>query len=147
MVRIAQVGVGYWGPNLLRNLSSNYDCTIKAVVDPSKERQEFVKKTYPGIYVTDELDSVINNPDIDAVVIATPVKSHYDLTIQALNAGKHVLVEKPMATKTDQVREISQLARKNELVAMVGHTFLFNSAVRYVKSIIESGELGDIRYI
>ena len=147
MVRIAQVGVGYWGPNLLRNLNSNYDFTVKAIVDPSKERQEFVKKTYPGIYVTDELDSVINDPDIDAVVIATPVASHYDLTIQALNKDKHVLVEKPMATKTDQVREISQLARKKELVAMVGHTFLFNSAVRYVKSIIESGELGDIRYI
>ena len=147
MVRIAQIGVGYWGPNLLRNLNSNYDSNIKAVVDPSKERQEFVKKTYPGIYVTDELDSVINDPDIDAVVIATPVASHYDLTIQALNTGKHVLVEKPMATKTNQVREISQLARKKELVAMVGHTFLFNSAVRYVKSIIESGELGDIRYI
>ena len=147
MVRIAQVGVGYWGPNLLRNLSSNYDSTVKTVVDTSKERQEFVKKTYPGIYVTDELDSVINDPDIDAVVIATPVASHYDLTIQALNNGKHVLVEKPMATKTDQVREISQLARKKELVAMVGHTFLFNSAVRYVKGIIESGELGDIRYI
>ena len=108
MVRIAQVGVGYWGPNLLRNLNSNYDFTVKAIVDPSKERQEFVKKTYPGIYVTDELDSVINDPDIDAVVIATPVASHYDLTIQALNNGKHVLVEKPMATKTDQIREISQ---------------------------------------
>ena len=147
MVRIAQIGVGYWGPNLLRNLSSNYDSTVKTVVDTSKERQEFVKKTYPGIYVTDELDPVINDPDIDAVVIATPVASHYDLTIQALNTGKHVLVEKPMATKTDQVREISQLARKKKLVAMVGHTFLFNSAVRYVKSIIESGELGDIRYI
>ena len=147
MVRIAQVGVGYWGPNLLRNLSSNYDSTVKTVVDTSKERREFVQKTYPGIHVTDELDSIINDPDIDAVVIATPVASHYDLTIQALNKGKHVLVEKPMATKTDQVREINQLARKKKLVAMVGHTFLFNSAVRYVKSIIESGELGDIRYI
>ena len=147
MINIAQIGVGYWGPNLLRNLISNYDCTVKAVVDLSKERQEFVKKTYPEIYATDELDSVINDPDIDAVVIATPVASHYDLTIQALNMGKHVLVEKPMAMKTDQVREISQLAREKELVAMVGHTFLFNSAVRYVKSIIESGELGDIRYI
>ena len=147
MVRVAQIGVGYWGPNLLRNLSSNYDCTVKAVVDLSKERREFVKKTYPWIYVTDELDSVINNPDIDAVVIATPVKSHYGITIQALNAGKHVLVEKPMATKTDQVREIGQLAKEKELVAMVGHTFLYNSAVRYVKNIIESGELGNIRYI
>ena len=112
MVKVAQLGVGYWGPNLLRNLSSNYDCIVKAVVDVSKERQEFVKKTYPGIYVTDELDSVIYNPDIDAVVIATPVKSHYDITIQALNAGKHVLVEKPMATKMDQVREIGQLAKE-----------------------------------
>ena len=75
MVKVAQLGVGYWGPNLLRNLSSNHDCIVKTVVDLSKERQEFVKKTYPGIYVTDELDSVIHNPDIDAVVIATPVKS------------------------------------------------------------------------
>ena len=147
MVKVAQLGVGYWGPNLLRNLSSNYDCIVKAVVDLSKERQEFVKKTYPGIYVTDELDSVIHNPDIDAVVIATPVKSHYDITIRALNAGKHVLVEKPMATKMDQVREIGQLAKEKGLVAMVGHTFLYNSAVRYIKNIIDSGELGNIRYI
>ena len=147
MVRIAQVGVGYWGPNLLRNLSSNYDSRVKTVVDTSIERQAFVQKTYPGIHVTDELDSIINDPDIDAVVIATPVASHYDLTIKALNKGKHVLVEKPMAKKMEQVREISQLAKKKKLVAMVGHTFLFNSAVRYVKSIIESGELGDIRYI
>ena len=147
MVRVAQLGVGYWGPNLLRNLSSNHDCIVKTVVDLSKERQEFVKKTYPGIYVTDELDSVIHNPDIDAVVIATPVKSHYDITIRALNAGKHVLVEKPMATKMDQVREIGQLAKEKGLVAMVGHTFLYNSAVRFIKNIIDSGELGDIRYI
>jgi len=75
------------GSNFLRNLISNYDCTVKAVVDPSKERQEFVKKTYSEIYVTDELDSVINDPDIDAVVIATSVASQYDLTIQALNMG------------------------------------------------------------
>ena len=115
MVRIAQVGVGYWGPNLLRNLSSNYDSTIKAVVDPSKERQAFVKKTYPGIYVTDELDSVMNDPDIDAVFIATPVASHYDLTIQALNKGKHVLVEKPMATKTDQNTRNQSISKEKEI--------------------------------
>ena len=147
MLNIAQIGVGYWGPNLLRNLDANSLCTVKAVVDLSKERRNFVSSHYPNIQTTDDIEAIINDSDIDGIVIATPVSTHFDLTMKSLHAGKHILVEKPMATKTDQVREISQLARKKELVAMVGHTFLFNSAVRYVKSIIESGELGDIRYI
>ena len=147
MLNIAQIGVGYWGPNLLRNLDANSQCTVKAVVDLSKERRNFVSSHYPNIQTTDDIEAIINDSDIDGIVIATPVSTHFDLTMKSLHAGKHILVEKPMATKTDQVREISQLARKKELVAMVGHTFLFNSAVRYVKSIIESGELGDIRYI
>ncbi len=147
MINIAQIGVGYWGPNLLRNIVGNNQSIMKRVVELSSERQKFVKDLYPDIVVSDNIGTIFTDPSIDAVIIATPVSTHFDLTIQALQSGKHVLVEKPMATKTGQVREISQLAKGKELVAMVGHTFLYNSAVRYVKSIIESGELGDIRYI
>ena len=144
---IAQIGVGYWGPNLLRNLVGNQNCLVKTVVDLSGERRKFVKNLYPSVNVTEDVNEVINDSSIDAVVIATPVASHFDLAISALNAGKHILVEKPMATKVDQIKQIGDLATEKNLVAMVGHTFLFNSAVRYVKSLIESGELGEIRYI
>ena len=144
---IAQIGVGYWGPNLLRNLVGNQNCLVKTVVDLSGERRKFVKNLYPSVKVTENVNDVINDSSIDAVVIATPVASHFDLAISALNAGKHILVEKPMATKVDQIKQIGHHATEKNLVAMVGHTFLFNSAVRYVKSLIESGELGEIRYI
>ncbi|MBT7827882.1 MAG: Gfo/Idh/MocA family oxidoreductase [Bacteroidetes bacterium] len=146
-INIAQIGVGNWGRNLLRNLVGNQNCLVKTVVDLSAERRKFVKNLYPSVKVTENVNDVINDSSIDAVVIATPVASHFDLAISALNAGKHILVEKPMATKVDQIKQIGHHATEKNLVAMVGHTFLFNSAVRYVKSLIESGELGEIRYI
>ena len=145
-VNVAQIGVGYWGPNLLRNLVFNKDCEVSLVVDLSKERREYVKNTYPAIEVSDNIDSIIKNKNIDAVVIATPVFTHYEIIIKCLNAGKHILVEKPMASKALQVKEIKELADK-KLVAMVGHTFLFNSAVKYIKELIDKNEIGDIRYI
>ena len=147
MLKIAQIGVGYWGPNLLRNLVTNENIFVKFAVDRSDERRKFIKNKYPGIKVTDNTDLIFKDNDINAVVIATPVRSHFDLTMQALDSGKHVLVEKPMATNIEQVRKIGKLANKKDLIAMVGHTFLFNNAVRYVKKIIDEGELGDIRYI
>ena len=147
MIQVSQIGVGYWGPNLLRNLVENKECEIKTVVDPSKDRREFVNGLYPNILTTDQHDDVFNDTEIDAVVISTPVASHFNLTMKTLKSGKHVLVEKPMATKIDQVKQIGELAKEKDLIAMVGHTFLFNSAVRYVKTLIDLGELGDIRYI
>lgn len=146
-INVAQIGVGYWGPNLLRNLVANKDCNVSAVVELSAERQEFVKGLYPGINVTDDIDSIFTDKTIDAVIIATPVATHYDLAVKTLEAGKHILVEKPLATAVEEVRHIGELAREKGLVAMAGHTFLYNSAVRYVKKLIDSGELGDIRYI
>ena len=146
-LKVAQIGVGYWGPNLLRNLITNKNCDVKRVVDYSKERQQFVSGLYPSIKVSGKIDEIINDQNIDAVIIATPVATHFDLAMRCLEAGKHILVEKPMATTVEEVQQIGKLAKKNNLVAMVGHTFLFNSAVRYVKTLIESGELGDIRYI
>ena len=147
MIKIAQIGVGYWGPNLLRNLVSNQNCEASIVAELSKERQEYVKGLYPSVQVTDDVDRILQNDAIDAVVIATPVASHYDLALRALQAGKHILVEKPLARSVEEVEHIERLAEEKKLVAMAGHTFLFNAAVRYVKSLIDSGQLGDIRYI
>ena len=147
MLNIAQIGVGYWGPNLLRNLDANSQCTVKAVVDLSEERRNFVSNHYPNIQTTDDIEAIINDSNIDGIVIATPVSTHFDLAMKSLQTGKHILVEKPMAKTVNEVNEIGTLANEKNLVAMVGHTFLFNAAVRQVKKIIDAGELGDIRYI
>ena len=147
MINIAQIGVGYWGPNLLRNLVANKRCNLSTVVDLSKERRDYVRGLYPAIKVAESVEDVFNNDDIDAVVIATPVATHYDLALRALESGKHIFVEKPMATSVAEVERIGTISLKIRKVAMVGHTFLFNNAVRYVKKMIDSGELGDIRYI
>ena len=147
MINIAQIGVGYWGPNILRNLMANQRCEVKTAVDLSEERRDFVRGLYPLVAVSDKIDDIINDSEIDAVVIATPVASHFDLAMRSLEAGKHVLVEKPMATTVEDVEVIGRLAMEKNLVAMAGHTFLYNHAVRYVKKLMSSGELGDIRYI
>jgi predicted dehydrogenase len=147
MLNMAQLGVGYWGPNLLRNLVANKRCRVKSVVDLSSERRDYVQGLYPAIEVSDNLENVFRDSEIDGVVIATPVATHYELAIRALESGKHILVEKPLSRSVEEVKNIGRLAAKNNLVAMVGHTFLFNAAVRYVKDLIDSGELGDIRYV
>ena len=126
---------------------SNERCHVTFAVDISAERRDFVQSLYPDINVSDDAEEIFSDPDIDAVVIATPVKSHFYLSVKALDAGKHILVEKPMATTVDEVEEIGRLAEEKNLIAMAGHTFLYNPAVRYVKKIIDSGELGVIRYI
>jgi predicted dehydrogenase len=147
MLNIAQIGVGYWGPNLLRNLVANNRCKVKTAIDLSKERREYVNSLYPAIQVTEDVNQVFEDPEIEGVVIATPVATHYELAIQALESGKHILVEKPLARSVEEVENIGGLAAKKNLVAMVGHTFLYNTAVRYVKQIIDSREIGDVRYI
>jgi predicted dehydrogenase len=120
---------------------------VTAAVDLALERRDYVHRLYPAIKVTDSIDEVLEDPETDAIVIATPVASHFDLAMRALEAGKHVLVEKPMARSVAEVEEIGRLADKKKRVAMAGHTFLFNAAVRYVKELIDSGGLGNIRYI
>ena len=147
MINIAQVGVGYWGPNLLRNLIDNPKCKLMSVVDLSDERRKYVSEAFSGIKVTDSLEEVLNDKRIDAIVISTPVKTHYDIALKCIKSGKNVLVEKPMATKSEEIKIINQLSSERKLVAMVGHTFLYNSAVEHVKKIIDSGELGEVRYI
>ena len=136
-VVVAQIGVGYWGPNLLRNMVSNSQFRVKKVIEKVKGRRDFVESHYPNIQVSENIMDVITDPEIDAVVIATPVRTHFELTMRALQAGKHVLVEKPMATRLEEVEKIRDAANQRGLVVMVGHTFIFNSAVRYIKDIID----------
>lgn len=147
MLRTAQIGVGYWGPNLLRNLQGHPGCDVRRVVDVSPERRDYVAGLYPAVTLSDRVEDVFEDPELDAVVIATPVASHYDLACRALDAGLHILVEKPMAVTVEEIDDIEARAQRAGRVAMVGHTFLFNSAVRYLKQLIDSGELGQVRYI
>ena len=147
MINVAQIGCGYWGPNLLRNLVANTDCKVKWVVEISRDRQDYVRNLYPAVKIANDLQNVLTDDEINAIVIATPAESHYSLTVESLKSGKHVLVEKPMAMKVEEVEKINDLAKDKNLIAMVGHTFIYNAAVRYVKKLIDSGKLGDVRYI
>jgi predicted dehydrogenase len=147
MLTLAQFGCGYWGPNLLRNFSALPDCRVKYVVDQSAERRAFVEKNFPRTVAVESCDRVLKDPEVSAVVIATPAATHFALAKQALDAGKHVFVEKPLATKASEVDELSKYAALSNLVVMAGHTFIYNPAVRYVKQLIDAGDLGDIRYI
>ena len=144
---IAQFGCGYWGPNLLRNFSALPNCLVKYVVDSSPERRDFVETNFPRTRAVDSLEPVLSDPEVKAVIIATPAMTHFELARQALRAGKHVFVEKPLATKASEVDELTECAAERNLVVMTGHTFIYNSAVRYVKKLIEEGELGEVRYI
>ena len=147
MIKIAQIGVGYWGPNILRNLVANNNFEVVAVCDLSAERGRFVTNLYPEIDFYSDPSDIFNNENIDAIVISTPVHTHFELAKTALNAGKHILVEKPMATNSNEIEQIISISKKKKLIAMVGHTFLFNNAVRYVKDLIDRGEIGEVRYI
>ena len=144
---VAQAGVGYWGPNILRNLTASARCRVKTVADMSEDRRSFVAGLYPGVATVSDAAAILDDPEIDAVVIATPAATHFDLAMRCLAAGKHILVEKPFATKVEEVDQIAAEAAKAGRVAMAAHTFIFNDAVRYLKSLIDSGELGDVRYI
>ncbi len=133
-MKIAQLGVGYWGPNLLRNLVASKRCEVSAVVDLSPERRGYVNSLYPAVHVTESIEKVLEDTAITAVVIATPAATHYDLAMRALEAGKHVFVEKPWRQAWRRWKKSVEWPGSGILLLMVGHTFLFNAAVRYVKS-------------
>jgi predicted dehydrogenase len=144
---LAQFGCGYWGPNLLRNFSAVSGCEVRYVVDSSPERRAFVDTNFPRTRAVDSIDIALNDPEVAAVVIATPAATHFSLAKKVLEAGKHVFVEKPLATTTSEVDELAQCAVEKQLIVMAGHTFVYNAAVRHVKELIDGRELGDIRYI
>lgn len=144
---LAQFGCGYWGPNLLRNFSAISGCQVRYVVDSSPERRAFVETNFPRTRAVESFEIALNDPEVRGIVIATPAASHFCLAQGSLDAGKHVFVEKPLATKTSEVDELARSAMEKSLIVMAGHTFIYNAAVRYIKQLIAAGELGEIRYI
>ncbi len=145
-MNIAIIGYGYWGPNLVRNFSMANDCSVVCVVDSRIDRLIEVKKNYPNIITTSNINDVFNNKDIDAIVIATPVFTHFDLAKKALENGKHVLLEKPMASSVAEAEQLIEIATKQNKILMVDHTFLYTGAVQKMKKMIDDNEIGHIKY-
>lgn len=143
----AQVGFGYWGPNLARNLGALAGPRWRYLVDLDSQRRERAAGLYPQVTATDDLDAVLADRGVSAVVVATPAASHAELARRALEAGKHVFVEKPLALSTDDAVGLARLSDDRHLVLMVGHTFEFNPAVRAMKDLIDSGEIGEVLYL
>lgn len=147
MISVAQIGCGYWGPNLLRNVHNNPLCHIKWVVECSIERQKYVQSHYPDTAVTEEFEEAIADPEVEAVVIATPAASHFEMAKAALNANKHVLVEKPLTLTVQEAEELVELAFGKGKVLMAGHTYIYNKYIDYIHDKIDKGDLGDLHYI
>lgn len=146
-MKIAIAGYGYWGPNLVRNFNSAENSQVEMVFDLSEKQLERVRKSYPGIRTSSQIQDVLNNPDIDAVAIATPVFTHAPIARQALQAGKHVLIEKPMTGSVAEANELIALAQQTGRVLMVDHTYLYTDAVQKIKQLVDSGEIGKVQYI
>jgi predicted dehydrogenase len=146
MINVAIIGYGYWGPNLVRNFNSVEGCSVKWVSDLRDERLTTVKKLYSNIQTTSDIDELLNDAEVDAVIIATPVHTHFSMAKKALEKGKNVLLEKPMTQSAEEAKELIALSRQKGLVLMVDHTFLYTGAVNKIKSLISNGELGEIEY-
>lgn len=145
-VGVGVIGYGYWGPNLVRNFAETPGSRVVAVSDLNGQRLGEVSARYPAVKTTNDFRELLDDPEIDAVVIATPVRTHFDLAMQALRAGKHVLVEKPMAESSDQGRFLIETAQCVQRVLMVDHTFIYTGAVRKIKELVAAERLGRLYY-
>jgi predicted dehydrogenase len=146
MIRVGVIGFGYWGPNLVRNFAEAKGSEIAAVADLRPERLAVAATRFRGIETTSDARELIHNPNIDAVIIATPVSGHYPLALEALQAGKHVLVEKPLTATAEQASRLIEEAARRRLTLMVDHTFVYTGAVRKIREEVASGSLGNIYY-
>jgi len=146
-VNVALIGLGYWGPNLARNLVAVPGATLHTLCDLDSERLSRLSRQYPGVRLLTDYRMVLDDSQVDAVVIATPVHTHFQLAAEALRAGKHVLVEKPMAQTGDQCRKLIGMAEADGLLLMAGHVFLYNAAVQKIKEYIAAGLLGQVYYV
>jgi len=146
MINVGVVGVGYWGPNIIRNFHAHQETDVKMCADLNKKRLDFINSNFPAIKTTTDYKEILQDNDIDLVAVCTPVFSHYEIAKAALEAGKHVLIEKPMTSTSAQGEELLEIADKKGLRVFVDHTFLFTGAVMKMKEVIDSGELGDLYY-
>jgi len=144
---MAIVGCGYWGPNLIRNFDALSGCKIKIACDTNKDRLSHMKSLYHDIQTTSDYEDVVNNTEIDAIAIATPVRFHYDMTKKSLKSGKHTFIEKPMACSVAECEKLNRIAKDKNLIIFIGHTFIYSPPVRKIKEIINRGALGEIQYI
>jgi len=140
------IGLGYWGPNLIRNFSDLDDAQVVWCSDLSQDRLNKIAKRYPGVKCTTNYEDLLRDPEVEAVVIATPVSTHYPIAKAALERGKHVMIEKPLADSSEHALGLVDLARRVNRVLMVDHTFIYTSAVRKIRELIDSGDLGEVLY-
>jgi predicted dehydrogenase len=146
MINIGIIGYGYWGPNLVRNFAETPEATVRAVADVDPRKLELVQRRYPAANVTTNFVDLLQDPAIHAIAIATPVSSHFELAMAALKAGKHVWVEKPLAETSLQASKLLDEAERRKLILLVDHTFIYTGAIRKMRELVASGELGKIYY-
>ena len=146
LIRVGVIGYGYWGPNIVRNFQGQDHTRVDMLCDMNPSALARAKKNYPSLEVTTDPDDILKSPNIDAVAVITPVWTHYKLAKAALENGKHVFVEKPFTSTSEQAEELIELAAHKNLTIMVDHTFLFTGAVRKIRELTESGALGDLYY-
>jgi predicted dehydrogenase len=147
MIKLGLIGYGYWGPNLFRNFQKLENCEIDYVIDSDLSKLNELKKIYPKLHVSHLLDELLDDTDIDAVIISTPVSTHYSIAHKSLEKGKHVLIEKPMTDSVESSQKLIELSKKNSLTLMVDHTYLYTGTIQKIKKIITDKEIGSINYI
>lgn len=145
-VTLGVVGYGYWGPNLARNFLDLEGARVKYVCDASREKLELARRDCTGVGIVADTSAVLSDPEVDAIVIASPASTHFELAMSAFDSGRHVFVEKPMSLDVAQAEELVRVAREKGLVLMVGHVFIYHPAVQFMKQFIDAGELGDVFY-
>lgn len=147
MIGIAVIGCGYWGPNVARNVATLDGCELRAVCDLDPRALTKIRRLYPACRTTTDAREIFASPEVDAVAICTPVHSHFELASAALEAGLHVLVEKPLTNSLESALALTKLARERDRVLQVDHTFVYSGPVQAIRSMIEAGELGDLLYV
>jgi len=145
-IKVGVIGYGYWGPNIVRNFFATPDCTVRMVADGRQERLNLLAKTFPSIQGVKDAEDIIGSSEVDAIVIATPVYTHFELAKRALLQGKHVLIEKPMTSSVREADELIELATRKGLTLMADHTFLYTGAVQKMKEIIQTEVIGTPLY-
>jgi predicted dehydrogenase len=145
-IKVGVIGYGYWGPNIVRNFFATPDCTVRMVADGRPERLNLLAKTFPSIQGVKDAEDIIGSKEVDAIVIATPVHTHFELAKRSLLQGKHVLIEKPMTSSVREADELIELATKKGLTLMADHTFLYTGAVQKMKEIIQTEVIGTPLY-
>lgn len=146
MINLGVIGFGYWGPNIVRNFNSIEGVRVAMICDKNQSSINRAKKAYPHIEITTDCSDILESPNIDAIAVITPVSTHFELAKKALENGKHVFVEKPFTVTVSEAEALIELAEKKNLTIMVDHTFIFTGAVRKIKHLINTHELGDLYY-